>query len=153
MALHRKRYAIKKRNIRLRNLEDFGLSYSDFEKIALTSLPPWPITQCTSRNRTNGDRCRSKFKQPGQTLCRFHFGHTMANRQRAIRRYMVWILCGFPSDDAMVFETLLSEQICCLMASNRLSQLPMVDQARFLSAVIEMSGIVESKDLEITDHG
>lgn len=142
----------KRRSMREQNIADFGDSYGHFERmVRLGTLPPWPIRQCLSKSKTTGVRCRQQFGQPGQTLCRWHFGTTKAERKRAIRRYVTWILCGFPTAEPMVLELLLTEVIAHRLESARFyAEVPMVEQVKFISDVLTFAGVVEGSG---DDHG
>lgn len=137
-----------KRSIVASNIADWGESYTEFEKLAkLGSMPPWPIRQCMATSKTTHGRCRNKIGQPGQILCRWHFGTTKRNRRIAIRRWMTWLLCGLPVEEDGLLELLLDEVL-----AERLSQkafytdLSMELQMRLLSALMEMSGILDVGD-------
>lgn len=137
-----------RRSIHAANVADWGEAYNEFEKLAkLGSVPPWPIRQCTATSKTHHGRCKNRIGQPGQILCRHHFGTTRRNRRIAVRRYLTWLLCGLPMEEDGLLELLLDEVL-----AERLSQkafytdLSMELQMRLLSALMEMSGILDVGD-------
>lgn len=132
------------RALREANMEDFGKeAYTEFERMAKLSLPPWPIRQCTARSKTTHERCRTKISQPGQILCRWHFGTTKNNRRVAARRFAIWVLCGLPVEEEGLLELLLAESVEKLLSEKPFYEASLEAQMRFLSSLMQMSGILD----------
>lgn len=69
----------------------------------------------------------------------------------AIRRYVTWILCGYPTGEPLILEAMLTESIVDLLASQKFqTEITMVDRVKFISDVLTFVGVV---DLARDDHG